>query len=480
MPTYGVDSKGVYKDRDDGTRVYMDASNAQYFPNDYGGSAGWNYGGGPISGSGSGSSSGSSGSSYSSGGEWTAEQAWRYGSIAEPRVYGMPVRDYVQEVNRKLDAGIPLTSPLSKRAYNLGIDIMLGLKPGTTSAKEKAEEKAAANADNNASKGGRGDIDELKNLLLDLIGQQYQQVSYPYQQMLEQMLANQNLSTPLTPAQIQERALAQAGLIYDPQVAALNDALEQYRQAAESQRRSIEAAYAGVTERTTRMMEEAAQQALESAIARGGGRAGAVEWLVEKAQQPIIERQQQLDAEQAAKLAAVADALALAEQQTATQTQRLAELRGQYTAQQAQALEDLEYSRRVGDWERAFSAAQSLANMATEHQRMAHEIALNLLPYLAAQWEQQEGVLGDMFNSLGYQPTLQSGVAQQAVPVREYVAQYYPESVNSIQYDSTKGEVVIGRRRIPIAELGVYGGYLDPATNRVYLPPNQISKFLGG
>lgn len=44
MATYGKDSKGDYKIRDDGSKVYRDSSNAKYFPTDYGGSAGWSTG----------------------------------------------------------------------------------------------------------------------------------------------------------------------------------------------------------------------------------------------------------------------------------------------------------------------------------------------------------------------------------------------------------------------------------------------------
>src|SRR5690554_64024 len=42
-PSYGRDDKGDYKIRNDGSKVYRDASNAQYFPDNYGGTAGWKY-----------------------------------------------------------------------------------------------------------------------------------------------------------------------------------------------------------------------------------------------------------------------------------------------------------------------------------------------------------------------------------------------------------------------------------------------------
>jgi len=42
-PTYGQDSGGYYKIGTNGSKVYQTASNKQYFPNNYGGTAGWSY-----------------------------------------------------------------------------------------------------------------------------------------------------------------------------------------------------------------------------------------------------------------------------------------------------------------------------------------------------------------------------------------------------------------------------------------------------
>lgn len=46
-PTYGQDVGGYYKIGTDGKKVYQTSANKQYFPNDYGGTAGWNYGTSP-------------------------------------------------------------------------------------------------------------------------------------------------------------------------------------------------------------------------------------------------------------------------------------------------------------------------------------------------------------------------------------------------------------------------------------------------
>ena len=67
MATYGEDTSGAYKVRDDGSKVYKNESNAQYFPDNYGGSAGWSYSGGSSGGSVATGSSGGGGSSGSGG-----------------------------------------------------------------------------------------------------------------------------------------------------------------------------------------------------------------------------------------------------------------------------------------------------------------------------------------------------------------------------------------------------------------------------
>lgn len=79
MATYGRDSKGEYKIRDDGTKVYRDESNSKYFPNDYGGTAGWYY----DSSSGS-SSKSSSSSSSSSSSKSTSSSSDRYANATAP------------------------------------------------------------------------------------------------------------------------------------------------------------------------------------------------------------------------------------------------------------------------------------------------------------------------------------------------------------------------------------------------------------
>lgn len=323
---------------------------------------------------------------------------------------------------------------------------------------------------------------EVSRRLSAEIGEWFQGVKIPYQQDLEQLLRALEIGPQMTPEEMQQRAQMQAGLLYDPQVNALTRALEQQQQSAEARRASIEAAYAGVSERTARLMEEARQRAVESAVARGGGRGGLVEWLTGELQTPIIERQQQIEAERASQLADVANALGLIEKQVAEQEQQLATQRGQYITQQVQALEELDYARRTGDWQRAFEAAQTLSNMAAEQQRQVQDYALRLIEsgFLGPNWTQEESVRSGLFESLGTMPDVQSGTPQRAVPVREYVASHYPGQ--TVGYDPATREVIIGNTRIPLADLGKdqYGGYFDSQTNRAYLLPHIIDRILRG
>lgn len=127
MATYGRDSKGEYKIRDDGTKVYRTPENTKYFPTDYGGTAGWSTGGSASSGSGtsgtnkssSGSKSSSKSSGSSGGGSWNYnDQNWNDASWVNSyinhmisqgdaaRAAGQDYMKYYNEAQRVKDASI--------------------------------------------------------------------------------------------------------------------------------------------------------------------------------------------------------------------------------------------------------------------------------------------------------------------------------------------------------------------------------------
>ncbi|MBW2672761.1 MAG: hypothetical protein JRD89_04985 [Deltaproteobacteria bacterium] len=228
---------------------------------------------------------------------------------------------------------------------------------------------------------------------------------FPYEQELQNVLASAPEYAQPSETELAKRARQWAELQINPQQQALQRTLEQTRQAYGAQKRSTEAAYAGSEETTRRLMQEAAADALESAIARGGGRSGAVEWLTEKLQRPVVEQFTQTQAEKAARLADIADKLALAETQTAAQEQQLAEKAGLLEASRLAELRDMAHATAMGDWESVMQATQNLADIAIKAQQLANEKALREAeltgtyggaPTLAAQQLAQEKELAQL------------------------------------------------------------------------------------
>ena len=219
-----------------------------------------------------------------------------------------------------------------------------------------------------------GILGNLQNILT-------QTAAFPYQEQLNALLSGRPAHTPLAWEEILRRGQDFAALEFDPQVSALHRTLEQQRLAAAGQKQMIDATYAGMPERTARLLETARAQALESAIARGAGRSGVVEWLTDRQQAPIFEHMQQQEAERTARLSDVINQLALFETQGGSRLQELEALRGRTALQQAQAIQDLEFARSTENWQMAFDAMSRLSGLATDAQTRAQEIAMGLLPY---------------------------------------------------------------------------------------------------
>lgn len=255
--------------------------------------------------------------------------------------------------------------------------------------------------------------------LISMIGDQFRNVEYPYQQLLEQLLKQVPTYQQKPWEDVLKQAQEYADLLIDPQVSALQRSLEQGKQAYEAQREAVEAAYTGVPESLSRLMEKARENAIRTAIARGGGRTGAVEWLTKEQQEPIIESATRLEAEKAAKLTDIAEKLALLETQGSTYLSELEEQRGRLAEQQAKALQELDYANATGDWQRAFAATQTLANLATAAEQNANAMMVALLPYLSPTYAEEEAARRDMTSILGVTPdigTLTGGVDYTAAP----------------------------------------------------------------
>jgi hypothetical protein len=153
----------------------------------------------------------------------------------------------------------------------------------------------------------------------------------PRQQPASQSLFSSSVLSR-TPEQMQAQAQRLAGLQVNPQRGQLQRSLEEAIANAEAQKRSIQAAYEGVPTELELAAEEARRKALESAIARGVGRSGVVDYQAAKIGAEQQRQLAQVEAEKAAKLAALADQLGLTKKQVQDQLQQLAAREGELAA----------------------------------------------------------------------------------------------------------------------------------------------------
>lgn len=307
------------------------------------------------------------------------------------------------------------------------------------------------------------------------LGQQLQQYLFPYEQLMRDIMAQMPTYQQPSQEELLQQAKTWANLQIDPAIQAISQALAQTKQALETQQAKTEAAYAGLEQATQRFMQEAAQKALESAIARGGGRSGQVEWYTSKLQQPIAEQYAQAQAQRAAELADIANRMTLAEQQAAEQQKALEQRRGELEAERLAELQNLAHATAVGDWQRAFQAAQNLASMATQAQQWGLSYAAGLLPYFALTESERQNLPLQWAQVVGQVPSATvpaTGVTGYYVPLREYASQLGA----SIDYDPVTNEVIINGRRYSVNALAGLGGRMT--NGRWYLPASALQSLL--
>lgn len=160
-----------------------------------------------------------------------------------------------------------------------------------------------------------------------------------------------------------------ADLQIDPVKAQLQRYLEQAALDAAAQEERIRAAYAPGEAALERREEAQAKRDLESAIARGGGRAGAVEWASAERQMHHAELLTGHKGKEAAELTAIANQLGLTERQIQERKVELEEMRGKLTSQELKDLREREWDKmfHAGTWK--FEASMMIADRLTaKHQ----------------------------------------------------------------------------------------------------------------
>ena len=151
--------------------------------------------------------------------------------------------------------------------------------------------------------------------------------------------------TPMDPNEKRRLAAEYAGLQIDPHIQGLKRALEQALAGFGAQESRIRGAFAGTEAAFGRREAAQAQRDLESAIARGAGRTGVVDWLSAQRGEHFTELLAAEEAKKSAELTAIANQLGLLQQQTPQQIAELEARRGEVTSQELQRLQDQDYQR---------------------------------------------------------------------------------------------------------------------------------------
>lgn len=293
--------------------------------------------------------------------------------------------------------------------------------------------------------------------------------SFPYESQLKSLVNSMSGYTTPSQSTLSSQAQRYANLQIDPQVTALQNALEQAKNSYTAQKASTEANYAGYQDAINRQLDTVASKALESAIARGGGRSGAVEWLTAEQQKPILETSAQTAAQKEAALNAIAQALSTYENQYSTNLSNLETQRGQLSAQQLGNLNQQAYSNSAASIQQQLAALQGLAGMATQANQFNQNMALQQLPYYSLTEQQRQALPLEWTQAIGQVP----GNSNTSIGLRDYAT----SKGASIDYDANTGEVLVNGKRYSSGTLQNLGGQL--INDRWYLPESAVNALMG-
>jgi hypothetical protein len=308
--------------------------------------------------------------------------------------------------------------------------------------------------------------------ILAQMGGTLSQYQMPYEQAYRDVISQAPIYNAPSEQELLSQAGTWAGLQIDPQVQALNDAIEKARLSAQTQEDKINANYASFDSSVDRMVQKAEQRALESAIARGGGRSGAVEWLSDQYAAPIMEQAATQQAGRTASLNSIANALALAEEQYRGQGTALEARRGELEAQRVSELQALAQAQASGNWERVATATQNLMNMATQAQQFNSQFATSLLPYfmptVGQDMDYNLGLVGSFGEVPGSMSSDITNVSHSPVPLRDYATQQGA----TVGYDPATKSVIINGKKYSTSQLQQMGGQL--VNGSWMIPQNAI------
>jgi hypothetical protein len=284
---------------------------------------------------------------------------------------------------------------------------------------------------------------------------------------------NNNYKPPeinrISKEEMMSQAANLANLQIDPLLQALSQGKENYVQGYGDSKRNIEAAYAGIGTERDRLMKQAQELGTESAIARGGGRSGAVEHGVGKMHEAVLSHAMQIEAEKAAKLTSLEEGMDLFLKQYGD---KVADLEGRRGALTTAVFDQLSREDQM--------LALELARMAENKHGVDVQTTLGLLPYFTNTKLQDDSLALDWTRTMGQVPQyspgekVSMGSLDQIVGLRDYTE----KSGINVGWDSSTGSVSIGNQSYSPTELEALGAKL--VNDRWQVPQSVIDQILYG
>jgi len=207
-----------------------------------------------------------------------------------------------------------------------------------------------------------------------------QQYSFPYEQLLRDIISQPSAYKAPSESELLTQAQQYADLQVSPLLSAIQSRLGNAQTSYANEKGAIEAAYAGVPARTQSLLDEARRNAMESAIARGMGRSGVVDWQTEKLSTPIMQQAAQSEQEKAARLAAIANTLATTQTEADRQRQEAESRRGTLQGSRLADLRNLAQQMALSADAAKWGQGMNIANLATSSNNAQLQGILSLLP----------------------------------------------------------------------------------------------------
>lgn len=289
----------------------------------------------------------------------------------------------------------------------------------------------------------------------------------PYESAITDLISQYPAYTPKTDSEMQSEAQNYADIQVNPQKTSLQTALTNAINSLNSQESEVNAAYSNVGTTADRLLRQAQEQGTVSAIARGGGRSGAVEHEVGKLKEPIMENVTQAEAEKAAKLSGIANSRTAAQTNYDNAVTDLEAQRGALVAQQLAAIKDLDYAKQTGRADAILNATQKLAEITQKANEFNNTLLYNYSSLMGQMPDTGSSTALNALNNTTVSGNLNSS------PGNEVGLRAYAESRGaSVGWDPTTQEVTVNGKKYSPYQLRQMGATIK--NNSWYIPESAV------